>query len=216
MIAKLTIGTPSELLTLHLQILQGAFLGGSDDLGSLWKPKSPPIQPKPKHRFPEPHLNTWCRALLEKCAAGGGKPSSFCPHLQQLTHVYAPKHCGPSSQPRDTAAILPFCFHTHTRRQMSKFLFVHQYFYLALKMMISQVAHTQKRDKIERERPWAGLARPYEVFCFLTSFSTSDNSVAKSRSDLNCLMAVSRSMICYWRSQPSSQWTNTCTKIAIT
>lgn len=145
MIAKLTIGTLNEPLTLHLQILQGAFLGGSDDLGRLWKPKFPPIQPKPKHRFPEPHLNTWCRALLEKCAAGGGKPSSFCPHLQQLTHVYAPKHCAPSSQPRDTAAILPFRFHTHTRRQIYKFLFVHQYFYLALKMMISQVAHTQKK-----------------------------------------------------------------------
>lgn len=59
------------------------------------KPKSTRMQSK--HQFPELHLNTWCYALLEKICRWRSETIQLLPSLQKLRHLYAPKHCGPSS-----------------------------------------------------------------------------------------------------------------------
>lgn len=138
-----------------------------------------------------------------KYTAGGEKPPSSCHHSNN------PDIPSPVVLPVNHKILqqhFPFFFFYNKKAQTCTLVF------LPVTYNEDFLSPTKTKGQ-----DWKGSPEWGETMeVFWTSFSTSGEGAAKLRSDLHCTVAVQQSMIHYWRSQPSSQWTNGCIKIAIT
>lgn len=231
----LEMGLKDNQMQKHLQAFRGFFLGHRDDFGRLWNISQPgavqghiTLAAGTGSEGPNLHYTHTIQKSLPRAA----EHLKLC--LSSLNMLLEERnHPAPviTPTPHTSQALRSFQWTTRYCSNMSCFSFLfflppttkkhklaHGYFYLLISFRFPFFGKShqknQKGQDCKGSLEWGETI--HTRWFFWSSFSISGEGVAKLRSDLHCTGAVQQSMIHYWRSQPSSRWTNGCVKIAIT